>query len=160
MRDVLQVIKKGLTKDVCRNIWARVKREEVRYRDVQLWCALIQICKDPGDQKQIFPRQLIRDVCMTIRTLLGNFALLLNSNNNLIMKNGKNGKTTMKTFFASIFKIFNMKSDQNSDLWNFLHWSHQFFLCKILTSLIHICKFHQAVFKKFHWSQIFVEFQI
>ena len=51
-------------------------------------------------------------------------------NDNLTMKNGKTRKTKMM-YFALIFKLsFNMESDQNSDLWNFLHLGHQFLLRK------------------------------
>ena len=63
----------------------------------------------------------------------------LNSNINLAMKNVKTGKTTMITCLPFIFKILNwslnMKSDQNSDLWDVLHSCYKFLQKKILINV-------------------------
>ena len=72
-----------------------------------------------------------------------------------------------------LFKIpklsLNTKSDHKSNLWNFLRWGHpghQFLLCKYFKNLWEfieirknvykkiIWRFHQAVFKRIHRSQI------
>ena len=72
------------------------------------------------------------------------------------------------------FKIpklsLNMKSDENSDLWNFSFCGHQFLPCKYLdniwefienskklsTSHIHVCKVNQVFLKKFTALKFFL----
>ena len=47
------------------------------------------------------------------------------------MKNRNTRKTTILVFKIPKMSL-DMKSDQNSDFWNFLHWVHQFLLCKTI----------------------------
>ena len=67
-------------------------------------------------------------------------------------------------FCCLVFKIsklsMNMKLDQNSNLWNFLQREFIENLQKMLSSHIHISRFHQTVFEKFHRSQILWNFVI